>query len=484
MDVTQLDKRFLTYGGQRLLLWAAALLLLALIPTLLIVQGYTPGDDALRHVAKVVSGKAWQEVMIMRDDITIDHNEGWHAVLGIWHRLFGWSSRMLLNFSVISLFMLFNMTGMICVRRPEVWLAALLLTSLAEPNYMLRLMLGRPFLVAMSILLIQLVWWLPQERSRSMALQTGVSTLLFALATWIHGSWYLFALPIAAFFLAGRLKDSILMGCCWVGGVLLGACLTGAPIRFVFEHLSILFGCFGRYSLERMQVGEFRPMDGDYFNVLLIAIVCCRKRGESLRALVRNPLFVMMLLCWACGFKVLRFWRDWGWPAYMLWLVTELKALVPAATWKKAAPRFAVLAVCGLALLPASLRNIDGRWSLYKHLVAMELKPLEHQGWMPGEDGIVYSSDSSVFFCLYFLQPHAPWRYALGYAPSLMTVENLDVLRLIQWNYSDARTFTRWTEKMRPQDRMVFSGVPEQRPAIKALEWHYVEPGFWFGRKR
>jgi len=40
-----------------------------------------PGDDAMRHAAKTISGKTWQQILIMRSDFQIDPSPGWQAVL-------------------------------------------------------------------------------------------------------------------------------------------------------------------------------------------------------------------------------------------------------------------------------------------------------------------------------------------------------------------------------------------------------------------
>ena len=48
--------------------WAAAILVLVIIPAKILSEGYLPGDDALRHAAKVVSGKPWSEILVMRGD--------------------------------------------------------------------------------------------------------------------------------------------------------------------------------------------------------------------------------------------------------------------------------------------------------------------------------------------------------------------------------------------------------------------------------
>src|SRR5689334_22324101 len=66
--------------------WIIAVMTVILIPSKIISYGYLPQDDALRHAAKAVSGKPWQEILVMRSDFLIDPHPGWHAILGFIHR--------------------------------------------------------------------------------------------------------------------------------------------------------------------------------------------------------------------------------------------------------------------------------------------------------------------------------------------------------------------------------------------------------------
>ena len=69
-----------------LAVWAIVLLVLLIIPLKIIEYGFLPGDDALRHAAKVVSGKPWPQILVMRPDFPLDFHPGWHAILGaIYH---------------------------------------------------------------------------------------------------------------------------------------------------------------------------------------------------------------------------------------------------------------------------------------------------------------------------------------------------------------------------------------------------------------
>src|ERR1039457_6620285 len=65
--------------------WAIVILLLLFIPLKVISYGYLPGDDALRHAAKAVSGKSWQEILVLGPAFHFAPIWGWHWLLGKIH---------------------------------------------------------------------------------------------------------------------------------------------------------------------------------------------------------------------------------------------------------------------------------------------------------------------------------------------------------------------------------------------------------------
>ena len=124
------------------------LLIVFLIPLMIAIRvvalGFLPADDALRHAAKVVSGKEWNEILVLRDDITMDSHPGWHALLGMVHSLTGAEARPLVYLSVLFLFFLFCAVPVFFLKRPEAWLLTLLVILLASAGAVLRLFAGRP----------------------------------------------------------------------------------------------------------------------------------------------------------------------------------------------------------------------------------------------------------------------------------------------------------------------------------------------------
>jgi len=93
-------------------------------------HGFFPLDDALRHVAKVISGKPWSQILVIRPEMTMDSHPGWHVILSLFQSLSGCDINTLLNFSVIFLFLAFTIPPVFYFQRSEAWVASLALSSI------------------------------------------------------------------------------------------------------------------------------------------------------------------------------------------------------------------------------------------------------------------------------------------------------------------------------------------------------------------
>jgi hypothetical protein len=473
-----------------LAIWILVAVTLIFIPLKIASYGYLPPDDSMRHAAKAASGRPWSAILVVRPEFDdFDSNHGWHVVLS---RVRGWAAPGedldgLVCFSVVLLFLLFAAAGLAAFRRPEAWAIALLLAGLAFGGVIFRLTLGRPYIFSMAVLLTLLVLW-TSERSagaRPLAWRAALSVLLLTLATWIHGSWYLFALPVAAFALSRRWREAGILAGCWVAGSVLGAALTGYPLRFLVGQLRWLQLAIAQTSVQSLLVGEFQPSDGAFGVLVVVAVFILARalRHEPvLEPLTRDPVFTLAWLGWMLGLKVTRNWLDWGLPAALLWIGREtqrhLESRLPAASWG----RFALAVFACAALFLHTTADLAGRWtgSLSREYLTTDKPDLE--GWLPDQDGIVYSDSMLIFYQTFFKNPHAPWRYVLGFEPAFMPEDDLATYRRVQLNQHDVRAMEPWVRKMRPEDRMILARSRVNKPDIGELEWYYGATGIWIGR--
>src|SRR6266853_413606 len=118
----ELPERFRRYVP--LFAWLVVVTVFLAIPLKIISLGYLPGDDALRHAAKAVSGKPWPEILVVGDAYRIDQSLGWHGILGWLHHLMGWNAEGLVIFSVVGLFLVANCAMLPWLKRPEAWLVS------------------------------------------------------------------------------------------------------------------------------------------------------------------------------------------------------------------------------------------------------------------------------------------------------------------------------------------------------------------------
>lgn len=457
---------------------------LFLIPWFVVRLGFAPPDDALRHVGKVLSGKNWNEILVLRDGVTIDHNAGWHALLGAVHRATGWEAEGLLLFSVVSLATIYLLLPLLFSGRVEAWAAALLAVMVCNPHYAFRLLLGRPFILTMALFMAILHAWRRCDYKPRIG-GLAVTTLLIAIAAWVHGGWYLYWLPAAGLLLAQRWRAGVQMLACWMIGSVLAGLLTGHPLHFLVEQFKVLVSCFSSYTpMQRMLVTEFLPTDGAFTLVALTVILVLARRvaGQSVRTLLNDPWFMLAGLGWVLGLLVRRFWLDWGMLALLVWITVELKRWIERLVDESSFQRVVFSGFVGLALLLAVMSDLDNRWT--RNLTKEYLSPdtPDIGDWLPEPGGILYADSMPVFYDTFYKNPKAPWRYILGFEATFMPAEDLEIYRKIQWNLGNPAAYEPWIDKMRPEDRLVLKRSAGARPNLPRLEWKYAAADTWIGR--
>ena len=467
-----------------LLIWIICISTLLMIPLKIREYGYAPIDDAHRHIGKAISGKPWNEILVMREDITIDTNCGWHKILGFLHHNMGWDAETLMTFSISGLFLILAFTGLAIFQLPESWMAALLVFLIPYQGLIVRLTRGRPYIFSMAILFMVLAIWRQNTQSRKNWGTVLVTTVLIACATWIHGSWYLWGIVVVAFFLSRRFKDTLYLGISWICGSIIGACLTGTPVNFLWQQLRWAFDAFGRHEIQRVLVLEFQPSSGDprvvFLIVLLLFLICIRE--NNVRRVIRDPVFMLLIIGWLFGLATKRFWIDWGLPSGILWFGYELQRIIKENSKSTEIGRLGITCFVALALYLGSSSDLEGRWTSQLMDKYLDENDPELSGWLPDENGIIYSADMRDFYRTFFANPHANWRYVLGYEPAIMREDDLTIYRDIQWNYGITDSYLPWVEKMTSADRLFIEGNSRNQPDIPDLEWKFVGGYKWIGR--
>ncbi len=479
----------LSYSVKRyvpLAVWIVVVFTIIVIPLKIIGYGFLPMDDALRHAAKTISGKSWQQILVMRDDFPVDPSPGWQAILAWVHNWQNCSAEALVVFSVVALMLLVTLSALPWFRRPEAWLAALFAAAIFIPACTTRFARGRPYLLTDAVLITLLFLWSRQENDRPRRLALVFTPLLVAASAWIHGSWYLLCLPGAAILFAGFWRSASCYGGCWLAGSFLGCALTGHLWGFLFQAVRHVSGAFGHFVVNRQLEPEWYPSDGEIAAVLaVVVLILCRNifPGWNPRAML-NPVFMMMVLGWLLGLKVRRFWWDFGTPAFLVWVALELQEHFENHLPFHSARRLLVTLGIAAGVFLGFTSDRESRWTA--NLTTEYLTPDTPgvAGWLPGDGGIVYNSDMDVFYQMFFRNPAADWRYVLGFEPGLMRPDDLETLRKIQWNHGAAfAAYEPWVKKMRPPDRIILraSGAAGP-PDIPELEWRYAASGLWIGR--
>jgi len=462
------------------LVWLIVLLVILAIPLKIISLGYLPADDALRHAAKAVSGKPWPEILVVGDSFKIDHNLGWHAILGALHRSLGWDAEGLVVFSVVILFLIVNGAMLPWLKRPEAWLAALL-PAMIISDLPQRFMLGRPLILTITVLMTLLFAQSHRKPSRGMFM---FITALMALCTFVHGVWYLWALPVAAFLFAGQFGWTALLAGAWLTGVALASLLTGHPVDYLTQALQLAFHSIGQHLTNRTEASELQPFSGEILSVILVGALVGLRSLAKLDAppLVRSPAFWLVCGCWILGFRVSRFWEDWGWPALLVWVVLDVQLLLIARMAADSLRRLWLTLILAAATFLCVTSDLGSRWTQALTWQILTPENPDVGDWMPDKGGIFYTADMTIFYQTFFKNPHGDWRYILGYEPAMMPDDDFATYLKIVWNGGDVKGYAPWVAKMKPADRLVVRGEGGGHPNIPGLEWKYAVTGIWVGR--
>ena len=457
----------------------------ALIPYKIVKWGYMPKDDATRHAAKVISQKTWDQILVLRSDVKLDNHPGWHAILGFVHKALGLNEYQLVIFSVFILFLLLSLVPILLLERPEAWVFTLLTIAILEPARIARFLLGRPFLVTMAAIMAICFLWegLAGKKIRRSSFAAIVAWV--AAATWIHGGWYFFALPVAAFFLAREYRAGARLALTIAAGVIIGAVLAGHPVAFLAQTLKHAFLAFSEYKVPGVLVTEFQPFlgDGPIVVAVILLLMWRAVRGQWQRNTVDNPVAILALLSWALGFITTRVWIDIGMAAVFVWMAQEFQAFLSKRIVFGSPKAFATAAVASAVLFLAVTNDAGNRWSQNKPMPYITFDTPEKAAWAPGKGGIVYNSDMCIFYNMFYKNPKAPWRYIMGFEPGIMPPEDLVIYRNIQMNFGP-ESFMPWVRKLRPEDRLVIFDPTDRQPQIKELEWYHAGDFIWIGRKK
>jgi hypothetical protein len=467
-----------------LLVWAGVFMVALLLPLKIIGYGFLPPDDALADAAKSISGKAWPEILVLRSDYAIDNHIGWHWWL---RHVYLWTQcgdESLALFSMAMLFTLVGWSALPWLKRPEAWLITLVLMLGVQTPFMRRFMLGRPFLWSMlALVTIHFLWQArgtsPPDK-RSCAAMTG----LIALAVLLHGVWYFWALPVAAFFLARQFRWAAALAGCWVAGSILGAMFTGRPVVYLSEAWRQAWHVIGLHANQNTLVTELRPTTGNWFPLLLAGgLVVLRQMARlPARPLHVQPAFWLACLGWVLGFQAERFWDDWGMPALMVLLALDLDLLLETLLPAHSVKRLVLAGLMAVTLFLAATNDADQRWSASAGAQPLSANDPNLAGWLPEPGGIFYETDMEFFYHTFFRNPTAPWRYMAGFEPAFMPADDFLTYQQILAHSGDSNAYRPWIKKMRPPDRLVLSARGDPAAFLPELEWKHALGTLWLGR--
>lgn len=463
------------------------------IPFKILGYGWTPPDDANRHVAFSTIDAKWSDVLVIDEKFDTDHNAGWHQVLKFLYKYCGFDKLDLMFFSVVFLFFLVNICGLIISPTPIGWCIALLAMMNFDSGILSRMLLGRPYIISCAVTLVILRLWgiRPLKEEKNVFLQKSwarylITIIAFTLGVWIHGTWYVFLLIPISFFIAGKNKEALQLAGCIIISTLMGAMLTGHFSQFLYYHFMATFTIYSEPTYNWLLVSENATgMQSIYWALFaaLLAFLCARKNRFQLQDIAKDPVFIMVLLCWLGGILVIRCWVDWGRMALLVWMSYRISDLIDSSvSLKEPRVRYCLSAFVLTALLFCSINDSNGRYTksvLVQPIDFYNEKTFDKlKGWEPEAGGIVYSNDTDVFYKHFYAYPEAKWKYVLGFESGIMKPEDKQALRNMGYSGLDD-DYLPWINKMNHKDRLIIS---QSLKRFEQLEWVQGSRYYWIGR--
>ena len=260
---------------------------------------------------------------------------------------------------------------------------------------MFRFLDGRPFVLTIAGLMTILFVWQVHGSSPPKWWTVLWLTPLIAVCTFVHGVWYLWALPIAAFFLAGQFRWGLMLVAGWVAGAFLGASLTGHPFASMWQAIIMASRAFGMHTTQRTMVAEFQPSPGEIWAVAILGslVVLRQLAGLKARPMTSDPAFWLACLAWVLSFKAVRFTEDWGLPALMVLITCDLQLLLEARFEADSFKRLALTGGLAAATFLAVTNDVGSRWTYNLTLQYLTLNNPDLNGWLPEKGGTIYSAE-------------------------------------------------------------------------------------------
>lgn len=457
-----------------------------LIPGVILGQGFLPSDDALFYAAKVISGKNWDEILLLGPGFNVEYLRfGWTRILELVHSFSGMDQDALVGFAVIVQFFLFAILPCLLFSHPEAWIGSLLVLSICIPAEMTRFLIGRPMTFSMTVFVLILLLL-----GKNKSCPSGPTWLLcgglIALGTYVHAPWY-FLLFIPGFFLAREWEKAGRLFLAVLAGIGLGALLTGHPVDFLEAFYRVYSRVAGAVWNPNFLVTELRPMPLNFqvFVLVSLMLLILNERQVAIRRAMDNPIFLSFIFGTFAGLQTGRIWLDIGVPALAAWLAWQGEELLEAIPGYEGGRKLLATLIVSGALFLSLTPDFSERWTARGRDVFLSTENPHHQGWLPEPGGILYSPNMEIFYDSFFSNPKADWKYILGFDGSLMPPEDYEIRKKMLWNRDRpeyVKTFLPWIRKMTKADRFAVKGMALEGHFME-LEWKYMGGNVSVGRK-
>ena len=467
----------------------AIIILLAVfvyIPYKILSFGYRPTDDTNRHIAFSQTNQTWSDVLVIEPSLSADHNAGWHFTLRTLHKYLGLNKEKLLTIIVVGMFLAFNLTGSLLSSNIASWSIVLLIMFVFDRGIFFRVLSGRPFIISsITALVLYKLWFIESFQQIKTSNKYLITLIFIALAVWLHGTWYTFLILPIALLLSGKLKKSIELCLIILISTVIGSYLTGNFSQFLYFHYANTINIFSEKVYNWQLVSEFAEGNVQIFEIIptaFIIILLIYSKKITLNELSKDPLFIMVLLCWMLSIKVTRIWFDWGLIALMFWLSYKITDLIKEMqSIKKPVFRWTLFLFIIVSLI-VFLANSEWDNHQKRKSFSVDFSNPKFAEYKPLEGGIIYNDAMEHFYYNYFSDHEGKYKYVLGFEPAIMLPENRKIYREISYSGFHYTSYKPWIDKLTLKDRIFTSS--DIRLNYPELDWIMAGQKLFIGKRR
>ena len=456
-------------------------IIIIFIPIKILSYGYYPVGEAMKYCAFAESNKQWGDILVIDKNNEANLISGWSIILKKIKQT-GLDKYDLLDFSVFSIFLIFNLITYFFIKDILSWNTALLIEGIFIENFIITITSGVPVIIT-TICILSLYYVYREELKLKSITKFIFALIITSIAIWIHESCHLLLIIPITFILSRNNKDFINIFLAISIGFILNAISFGSIKDYFYYHYSLIQKIFTEQLPSWFHSIEFQPMFPTYnWLIPLIIIIIINSNFVNIKTFFKNYFseILFLLIMWTLSIEKRYYWDVFGSIMFM-YIVANLLKNIYSKLANEIRIKYLLLFFISISTYLTYTHDANGRYSkIVLETIPINFKQTGLESWAPGNNGLVYSDSRIIFYTHFFEYPKANWKYILGHNPVLMKNDDQLIYKNIKYSRLP-KDFIPWVNKMTEKDRLILYN--KYFPEMTDIEWIQGSKNFIIGRK-